>query len=92
LQSRSRSRSRSLTRTVVGTGGGTDAGGLLRAAGCGRRTKVVLPPDLDADQRWVAGREDGTRVYVNEDNPLYVILEDHLAAIGYTGPASAEEH
>lgn len=43
---------------------------------------------------YIAKRADGStrHLYVNEDNALYEILEDHLAAIGYAGPASAEEH
>jgi hypothetical protein len=43
---------------------------------------------------YIAKRADGTtrHLLVNEGTPLYDILEDHLAAIGYTGPASAEEH
>lgn len=43
---------------------------------------------------YIARRPDGTtrHLYVDESNALYAVLEDHLAAVGYTGPASASEH
>ena len=37
---------------------------------------------------YIAKRADGTprHLWIGEGHPLYEVLEDHLAAVGYTGP------
>jgi hypothetical protein len=39
---------------------------------------------------YVVAKADGgeRRLYVDEGNALYAVLEGHLLAMGYTGPAS----
>jgi hypothetical protein len=41
---------------------------------------------------YIAASADGTerRLSVDEDHPLYAVLDSHLLAQGYTGPASGD--
>lgn len=41
---------------------------------------------------YMAAKADGgeRHLYVDEADPLYAVLEGHLAAEGYTGPASGK--